>query len=162
MEIDQARQLRNLLDTQRIASLGTLHHGHPYVSMVPFALWPSGTGVVIHVSQLSPHTQDMRKSPAVSLLVIAVVEADASPAAIPRVTIQGDAIQVTEDAAEYEQAKDAYLTRFPDAAMRFALADFSLFLIRPRTVRFIAGFGQAMNVTPEAFAHAAGGGVPGA
>jgi hypothetical protein len=49
----QAQNLRRLLTTQHVASLGTLHHGEPYVSMAPFALLPHGSGFVIHVSALS-------------------------------------------------------------------------------------------------------------
>ena len=45
--------LRELLRTQEVASLGTLHKGHPYVSMVPFAILPDGSAFVIHVSQLA-------------------------------------------------------------------------------------------------------------
>ena len=41
-----AQTLRDLLQAQRIASLGTLHQGEPYVSMVPFAILPGGSGFV--------------------------------------------------------------------------------------------------------------------
>ena len=50
MNSSQAQALRNLLKTQQVASLGTLHKDEPYVSMVPFALIPGGRGFVIHVS----------------------------------------------------------------------------------------------------------------
>ncbi len=50
-----AQTLRELLRTQQVAALGTLHQGQPYVSMVPFALLPGGSGFVIHVSQLATH-----------------------------------------------------------------------------------------------------------
>jgi len=66
-----AQTLRELLRAQQVAALGTLHKGHPYVSMVPFAMLPGGTGFVIHVSQLAAHTKDMLLSPHVSLLVVA-------------------------------------------------------------------------------------------
>ena len=66
-----AQTLRELLRTQQVAGLGTLHQDQPYVSMVPFALLPGGSGFVIHVSQLAAHTKDMLSSPQVSLLVVA-------------------------------------------------------------------------------------------
>ena len=59
MNPTQAETLRDLLETQEIASLGTLHDGEPYVSMAPFALLPGGAGFVIHVSQMAAHTNDM-------------------------------------------------------------------------------------------------------
>jgi hypothetical protein len=48
-----AKPLCELLQTQQVAALGTFHDGQPYVSMVPFAVLPGGSGFVIHVSQLA-------------------------------------------------------------------------------------------------------------
>ena len=45
MDPDLVSTLRTLLEAQRIASLGTLHKGEPYVSMVPLALLPGGVFV---------------------------------------------------------------------------------------------------------------------
>jgi len=148
----QARALRGLLETQAIASLGTLHDGEPFVSMVPFALLPGGAGFIIHVSRLASHTKDIEESPEVSLLVIAPPDPEVSPQATPRVTIQGRAIALEESGPGHAMVKEAYLSRFPQSAMTFGLADFSLFAIRPRTVRFIGGFAQALSLTPEALA----------
>ena len=78
MNPEQVESLRRIFDGQRIASLGTLHEGEPYVSMVPFALLPDASAFVIHVSQLSSHTRDMVESPRVSLLVVAPDTAGAS------------------------------------------------------------------------------------
>ena len=63
MDATESAALMNLLRTQPVASLATLHRGAPAVSMVPFALLPDGTGFVIHVSQLATHTQDMLHNP---------------------------------------------------------------------------------------------------
>jgi putative heme iron utilization protein len=146
----QAQALRQLLQGQRIASLGTLHGDEPYVSMVPFALLPGGSAFVIHVSQLSSHTRDMLASSRVSLLVVAPDTAGTPAQALARVTIQGQAEQCTASAPGYAAAREAYLSRFPQAVDIFELPDFSLFAIRPTSVRFIAGFAQAVTLTPEA------------
>jgi predicted pyridoxine 5'-phosphate oxidase superfamily flavin-nucleotide-binding protein len=51
------RELRALLQAQRVATLGTLNaDGSPLVSMVPFALRTDEAGFVIHVSGLAAHT----------------------------------------------------------------------------------------------------------
>lgn len=150
----QTQALRSLLETQRIASLGTLHKGEPYVSMVPFALLPGGSAFVIHVSELSAHTRDMLAHPQVSLLIIAPQTPDVPAQALPRVTIRGDALQLDESAPAYAEAKLAYLSRFPQSTVMFGLSDFSLFAITPRTIRVIGGFAQATTLTPEALAKA--------
>jgi putative heme iron utilization protein len=154
MNPDQTQLLRRLLESQRIASLGTLHAGEPYVSMVPFALLPEGSGVVIHVSQLASHTRDMSESPRVSLLVVAPEIPGTPPQATARVTIQGRAERYADSAPGYAEAREAYLSRFPQAVDIFELSDFSLFAIRPLSIRFIGGFAQAVTLTPGAFATA--------
>lgn len=154
MNPEQTRTLRRLFDGQRIASLGTLHEGEPYVSMVPFALQADASAFVIHVSQLSSHTQDMVESPRVSLLVMAPEPGAAPALALARVTIQGLAEHQTASTPGHSSAREAYLSRFPQAVDTFALPDFLLFAIRPSSIRFIAGFAQAFTLTPAAFAAA--------
>lgn len=158
MDAELAQRLRALLDNQRIAALGTLHGREPYVSMVPFALLPGGRAFVIHVSALAAHTRDMLASPAVSLLVIAPQDARTPPQALARVTIQGDAEQLVESMPDHAEARAAYLARFAQSAQTFELSDFSLFAIRPRSLRFVGGFAQAKTLTPEGLARVLGGG----
>jgi putative heme iron utilization protein len=151
---EQNQALRKLLEAQRISALGTLRDGEPFVSMVPFALLAEGSGFVIHVSQLSSHTEDMLESPRVSLLVVAPETAGTPPQAVPRITVQGRAEQYTVSTRGYAAAREAYLSRFPQTVNIFELPDFSLFAIRPSSIRFIGGFAQAVTLTPEAFATA--------
>jgi len=153
MNAETARALRALLHRQPIAALGTLHRGEPYVSMVPFALDEGGPAMLIHVSGLSSHTRDMLEHPRVSLLVVAPDDGG-RPQARARVSVQGDAEPLARDADRHAEARALYLRRFPEAVDTFALADFSLFAIRPGSVRYIGGFAQAVSLTPEVFARA--------
>lgn len=153
MDSASAQRLRALLRTQEVAALGTLHEGRPYVSMVPFATLPGGTGFVIHVSQLAAHTRDMLASPPVSLLVIAPPAPDVSAQALARVTIQGRAMQYTNATESHAEAKAAYLARFPQSEDLFGFADFSLFAIVPESVRFVGGFAQAATISAQTLAN---------
>ncbi len=153
MKPEQADALRQLLQRQDVAALGTLHRGEPFVSMVPFALLPDGR-VVIHVSRLATHTRDMEEHAGVSLLVTDQRSADVPAQALARTTLQGEAQRCPADAAEYAQARQCYLARFPQSEDLFGFADFSLFVVRPRAVRFVGGFAQAWSVTAEAYAAA--------
>ena len=146
------RAVRELLEAQRIASLGTLHDGEPYVSMVPFAVLADGPDFVIHVSALAAHTKDMLAEPKVSLLVIAPEDPEVPPQATMRLTIQGDAARLDASDARHAGAKRAYMDRFPQSAQTFALPDFSIFLVRPRALRFVGGFAQAKSLTPDGLA----------
>lgn len=147
-----AQTLRELLRTQHVAALGTLHKGRPYVSMVPFAMLPDGSGFVIHVSQLAAHTKDMLLSPHVSLLVVAPPAPEVPAQALARVTIQGRAVQYAGATEGHAAAKAVYLSRFPGSAELFTFSDFSLFAIWPDSIRFVGGFAQATTLSPETLA----------
>lgn len=149
MNETESAALMLLLRTQLVASLATLHKGAPAVSMVPFALLPDGTGFVIHASQLATHTQDMLHNPAVALLVTAPLAAGDSPLALPRASIQGLARPCPPESPGYEKARHTYLTKLPDAEPLFSFGDFSLFVIEPESLRWVAGFGRAMSLVGE-------------
>lgn len=144
MNPERAEFLRKLIAGQNIASLGTLHNGEPFVSMVPFAQAPGGADLVIHVSRLAAHTGDMLAHPRVSLMVMAGDAGAAQSRA--RATLQADAQAIDTGSPEYAAAKAAYLARFPDAAHIFELGDFSLFRLRPLSARVVGGFAQAFSL----------------
>ena len=53
------------------------------------------------------------------------------------------------DAPGHAHAREAYLTKLPDAEPLFGFGDFSLFVIEPESLRFVAGFGRAMAFKAE-------------
>lgn len=154
MDAAQTELLRELVQTQEIAALGTLHEGGPFVSMVPFALLSPGARFVIHVSGLASHTKDMLADPRISLLVIAPRQPGVPAQATARITVQGRARQCERGTTEEAAARAAYLARFPEAEPMFGFGDFSLFVIEPASIRFVGGFGQARSLSPTAFAEA--------
>jgi putative heme iron utilization protein len=83
----------------------------------------------------------------VSLLVTEPEASGKVPQALARVTIQGKAEILDRDSEKYSDAREVYLSRFPDAAPLFEFSDFSIFVIQPVSARVIAGFGQAETVT---------------
>ena len=149
MNPELTRRLAQLVRERTTAALGTLRAGAPYVSMVPYAIAEDGSGFVIHVSTLAAHTKDMLADPRVSLLIAEPESGEKSPLGLQRVSVQGIAEQVASDAAGLPGFRSVYLTRFPDAERMFGFADFSLFLIRPVTARFVAGFGLAHSLSAE-------------
>jgi putative heme iron utilization protein len=144
------RDLRTLLNTQRIAALGTLgEDGLPFVSMVPFALEPLSACVVIHVSGLAAHTRNLQASPQVSLLVMQAEVAGEPVHALPRVTLLGQAEVLAPDTAQWTQSRAAYLARFPEAEPMTQLGDFRFVAIQLTGARQVAGFGAARSLDLE-------------
>jgi putative heme iron utilization protein len=154
MSTDTSRSLRALLQERAVVALGTLQGNEPYVSLVPFAVAPSGKSLIIHTSRLAAHTQNMRQNERVSVLVAEPEGPDKMPQSLARVTIQGIARAAGVDEADYPRWREAYLGRFPSAAPLFDFADFSLFLIDVTSARFVGGFAQAVTLDAESFAAA--------
>ena len=152
MTPEESSLLRALLHHQPVAALATLHKDDPAVSMVPFALWPERQAVLVHVSALATHTQDMQRHSNVSLLVTGSLQDVDTPLALPRVSITGRATGLARESADYAAARSAYLAKLPDAEPLFDFGDFSLFAIEPTSLRFVAGFGRAMAVVGERMA----------
>jgi len=148
-----AEILRSLLVSRSTAALATLHEGLPFASMVPIALASTATGLrlVTHVSRLAAHTRDMLQAPEVCLLLTAPDSA-AMPQALPRVSIPAIAEFIPPEHAEHAVLKAAYLAKHPQAADLFQLGDFSIVAFTPLSARFVAGFGSAHTLKPEALA----------
>jgi putative heme iron utilization protein len=149
MDPDATALLQRLLSGRPVAALATLHGGEPAVSMVPFVLSPPQPHLLVHVSALATHTCDMLDHPRVSVLVTAEEDASVSPQALPRVSLVADAVLLERDSPAYVDARQRYLARFPDAVQTFALGDFSVFALRLRSARLIAGFGRAYGLAGE-------------
>jgi putative heme iron utilization protein len=160
MDQDLSRLLGDIIRGQTVASLATLHDGDPFASMIPYATWSDARGgrlrFVAHVSRLSAHTRDMLESPRVCLLITAPQDAGGVPQALPRVSIPALATFVDARDPEHEPLARTYLATFPHAAEWFQLGDFSIVAFDPTSVRFIAGFARAMNVSLPQLAAAVG------
>jgi heme oxygenase (biliverdin-IX-beta and delta-forming) len=141
MEPQSSQRLQHLLRNQRIAHLATLRGGAPMASMTLYLPENDFSAFYVHVSRLAWHTQDMAQDPRVALSIAEADDGRADPFTLMRVTIRGEALQIAPG------PKDAWLARFPEQAINFALADFSFWKITPRDARFVAGFGAIHNLS---------------
>jgi putative heme iron utilization protein len=145
--------LRQLLAQQRVAALATLdEEGHPFVSMVPFALELQSGLFVLHVSALAPHTANMLRQAHVSLLVMQSESVGEPVHALPRVTWLGMAQTLDPESATATTARAAYLQRFPEAEPMTQLGDFRFVGIKVHAARQVAGFGAARALDAQAIA----------
>lgn len=145
--------LRTLLETQRVAALGTLgEDGHAFVSMVPFAIDASSAQVVIHVSGLAAHARNLERTPRVSLLVLQSEVAGEPVHALPRVTLDGVAAVLEAGSAAWTAARAVYLGRFPDVEYMTQLGDFRFVAIALTGAHQVAGFGAARAIDAQELA----------
>ncbi|MDQ6968239.1 MAG: pyridoxamine 5'-phosphate oxidase family protein [Mariprofundaceae bacterium] len=123
-----------------LASMG--EHG-PEVSMAPFVVYQGN--IVLHLSTLARHTKNITGNSAVGFMVCTPENLDSSPLSLPRLSIQGNIIAISD--TESEIVKQAYLKHSPDAEQLFSFDDFRIFCIVPSHVQWIGGFGAARKIT---------------
>ncbi len=141
MDDETRRLLARLIRAERLAHLGTLRAGAPMVSMTLYMAERDFSAFYVHVSRLAWHTQDMQGDPRVALSVSETDDRRADPFTLMRLSIRGEAAQVSDG------PREAWLARFPEQAINFQLADFSFWKITPRDARFVAGFGRIHNLS---------------
>jgi heme iron utilization protein len=141
VDADTRAALAGLIRKERIAHLATLRAGAPMVSMTLYLPDENFSAFYVHVSRLAWHTQDMLQDARVALSIAETDDRRADPFTLMRVSIRGEAVQISEG------PKQAWLTRFPQQAINFELADFSFWKIMPRDARFVAGFGRIHNLS---------------
>ena len=151
--VDYAADLAALLRRERIAHLATLRQDAPMASMTLFMPDESFTGFYVHVSRLAWHTQDMAGDPRVTLSIAQADDGRADPFTLMRVSIRGEAAQLQ---GEQPDLKAAWLKKFPEQEINFALPDFSFWRIAPREARFVAGFGRIHNLSAADLAACSG------
>lgn len=144
------KQLRALLQSQRVASLGTSNDdGAPLVSMVPFAIEPRQGWFVVHVSGLAAHTRNLETRSRVSLMVMRAETPGEPVHDLPRVTFDGAAMLFERDSAPWQACRAAYLARFPEAEPMTQLGDFRFIAIAMAQARQVAGFGAARTIAAD-------------
>jgi putative heme iron utilization protein len=155
MNQNELAGLAGLLHTGRVAALGTLHDGSPFVSMVMTVVDPDGSGWYILASRIAWHTRDFLGDSRVSIMLVEKESPGKDPQTLARVSVLGRIAVVDPGTATYDAARSLYLGVFPDAAAYFQLGDFSLYRITPTGGRFVGGFARAMTLSPEDLKQAA-------
>jgi putative heme iron utilization protein len=149
--------LRTLLSRRRTAALGTVNAaGEAFVSLVPFAVDTASASLVIHISALAAHSQNLKVRPQASLMV-ADGEVVGEPVhALARVSIEVVATWAEPGSALAAQCRVAYLARFPEAEPMTTLGDFRFVRLSPQGARQVAGFGAARSLDADELALALG------
>jgi putative heme iron utilization protein len=154
MNTEDSALLAALLRKERIAHLGTLRAGAPMVSMTLYLPEGDFSAFYVHVSRLAWHTQDLLSDGRCALSIAETDDGRADPFTLARVSIRGEASNVPNGDGQFASLKKAWLSRFPEQAINFELADFSFWRIAPRDARFVAGFGRIYNLSADALKNA--------
>jgi heme iron utilization protein len=137
---------RRLVADARHGALGVIDplSGAPFVSRVAVATDDAGTPIIL-VSDLSRHTQALKKDGRCSLLLGEPGKGD--PLAHPRITLSCAAVQEKRDGAAFAGLTARFIAHQPKAALYAGFADFSFFRLDIQSAALNGGFGRAFNLT---------------
>ena len=133
---ERARTLAHLGRTGTLATLSRRHPGHPFASVMPYALDADGAPLVL-ISAMAMHTQNLEGDRRASLL-ITQPGWTGDPLAAGRLTLMGEARPVPD--AETAGARAAYLARHERARYWADFDDFSFWRLNVADLYFVGGF----------------------
>jgi putative heme iron utilization protein len=144
---ERARTLVHLAQTGTLSTLSRRHPGHPFGSLMPYAIDDRGEPLFL-ISTLAMHTQNLHADPRASLFVTQAGWGG-DPLAAGRVTLLGRAERLAGAAAA--AARPLYLARHPNAAYWVDFGDFAFHRLGVEDVYFVGGFAAMDWVEPEAY-----------
>jgi heme iron utilization protein len=156
---ERARTLLGQARTGMLATLSRRHPGHPFASIMPYALDEAGRPLFL-ISSMAMHTQNLAGDPRASLLVIQL-GATSDPLASGRVTLMGRATRL--DDGDVAAARASYLAAHANASYWVDFEDFSFWRLDVHDVYFVGGFaamgwveaGEYASARPDPLADAA-------
>lgn len=122
--------------TGTLATLSRRHPGHPFASIMPYALDGDGRPLFL-ISAMAMHTQNLEADGRASLLVTPP-DATGDPLASGRVTLMGGAAKLGRD--ESAGARETYLAAHANATYWVDFEDFSFWRLEVADVYFVGGF----------------------
>ena len=134
---ERARTLVARGQTGMLATLSRRRTGHPFGSVMPYAVDESGRPLVL-ISALAMHTRNLEGDPRASLLVVEATGLE-DPLAVGRVTMMGEARRVPP--AELPPVRAAYLARHANASNWVDFEDFAFWRLEVLDVYWVGGFG---------------------
>lgn len=147
---ERARTLAYLGRTGALATLSRRHPGHPFASVMPYALDDAGRPLFL-ISAMAMHTQNLEVDPCASLLVTQP-DWTGDPLAAGRLTLMGHVRRIPE--ADGAAARDRYLARHERARYWVEFEDFAFWRLEIVDLYFVGGFAAMDWVTAADYAAA--------
>jgi hypothetical protein len=147
---ERARTLAYLGRSGALATLSRRHPGHPFASVMPYALDDAGRPLLL-ISAMAMHTQNLEADPRASLLVTQPAWSG-DPLAAARLTLMGTAGRVPD--ADTAAARAAYLARHERARYWADFEDFGLWRLEVADLYYVGGFAAMDWVTAVDYAAA--------
>ncbi len=136
--ISSARAVTRLALTGSLATLEET--GRPYASLVTTATTTAGEPILL-LSDLALHTQNLKRDPRASLLLVGPGGETGDPLAGARVSLVGSLSRDDEEAT-----KRRFLARHPEAQGYAGFKDFAFYRFSVDSGHLVAGFGRIVDI----------------
>lgn len=133
---ERARTLVHRARTGTLATLSRRHPGHPFASLMPYALDETGRPIFL-ISSMAIHTQNLAGDPRASLF-LAEPDWSGDPLAAGRLTLMGTVKPIPGDVRA--DARAAYLARHANASYWVDFDDFAFHRLEVEDLYFVGGF----------------------
>jgi putative heme iron utilization protein len=135
--------LDGLLDTRRVLSLAVIVDGEPVIGLLPFARALDGPALIVQASTLARHARGLREGARFDALVHEPDTEDRDPLQLPRAMLRGRVRVLDPGSEDHNEAREAYLAKFPGALALAMLGDFALYRLEIEGGRLVSGFARA-------------------
>jgi heme iron utilization protein len=151
MTPEDSARLGGLLLGQRLVALGVVAEGMPIVGLLPYAVSPDCSALIVQSSSLARHSRGLLAGASWSGMIHEPDSAETDPLQVPRLQLEGVVDPLRGDRPEFQPSARAFLARFPQAVTTLQLPDFTLFRLELHSGRMVLGFGRALNLSGEHF-----------
>ncbi len=140
----ELRAAVHLIRAQRWASLASINEDEsPLASMVAYVPMSGLEVLLLHLSRLSRHTQNLLARPSASIAIGEPDLGQGDPQLLARISLQGAVRIIEREGERYAESRSAYLARLPQAEQLFTFLDFVLFEFVPDRAHYVGGFARA-------------------
>jgi putative heme iron utilization protein len=151
LERETLELLRDLLTRSRVLSLAVVADGEPIAGLLPFAVTPDFSALIVHASRLARHSKGLRTKARFDAVLHAPDTGSGDPLQLPRVTVRGHVVEVEPTSSGFAATRGTYLAKLPTAAPVLELGGFQLFRLELEAGRLVAGFARALNLSRDTF-----------
>lgn len=147
-ELGKGHIARSFLRSKDVGVLSTFKNqdgaDYPYGSICPYVLTSTGE-IIILVSNIALHTKNMKKTNRVSFTVFDMEAKNKQTST--RISVLADAEILSETSPSHAEYSDLYCRFFPESKKFFEVHDFDFYILKPKFVHFIQGFGKIYKFT---------------
>jgi nitroimidazol reductase NimA-like FMN-containing flavoprotein (pyridoxamine 5'-phosphate oxidase superfamily) len=138
------KEIKDILDSQRLAVMATERNGHPYSSLMAFAHTEDLTNIVVATGRTTRKHMNLLGESRVSLLIDTRTNSESDFHAAAAVTVIGNAAEVED--VERKKYSELYLSHHPYLKKFLQSPTTAMFKIRVRHYLIVNRFQHVMEL----------------